>query len=136
MESTDVSSSFKDKTKFPRIGDVVKIINWGQLYSSYKQAARTMGLTKWKDEPNAPLTTSDYDSKFYTVLNDYAHSYTHERILGITNGTRDFVIGEKGVQVVGRAPTTNQQEEIIEPQKFDENNLYAFAEEEKNESNR
>lgn len=134
MVMTSISSSFKDESRIPQIGDLVRVINWGQLYSSYEEAANKMELKKWKRDAEPPHYT---DQTLYTVLNDFHHGFTHERILGITNGTRDFVIGEKGVQVIKSAEsTTNQQEEILEPQKFDENNLYAFAEEEKNESNR
>jgi len=108
------------------LGDKVKVINAGRLYSAFEQAARTMGLTKWTCYYNNLSST-----KIYLVLNDYTHSKHGKRLLGITDGEIDYVIGEEGVEVVESGTPLNPiiLEEAITPgqkcalEYFDINNL-------------
>jgi hypothetical protein len=108
------------------LGDKVKIIDSGRLYSAFEQAAKTMGLKKWKRYSNGLSHT-----KTYLVLNDYTHSREGRRLLGITDGETDYVIGEEGVEVV--EPGTELKPIILEEDRtpeqkctleyFDVNNL-------------
>jgi uncharacterized protein (UPF0179 family) len=79
----------------PKLGDHIKVINPGCLYASYKDAAYTMGLKNWKEGYSMVKT-----DQLYLIINDYIHSGEHRRILGITDGIRDFIIREDGVEVV------------------------------------
>jgi hypothetical protein len=108
------------------LGDKVKIIDSGRLYSAFESAAKTMGLIKWKRYSNGLS-----HSKTYLVLNDYTHSKEGRRLLGITDGETDYVIGEEGVEVVEEGTPLNPiiLEEAITPEVkctleyFDVNNL-------------
>jgi hypothetical protein len=102
------------------LGDKVKIVEPGRLYSAYDTAAKIMGLIKWK------VYESDIDKdKIYLVLNDFEHHKSGKRLLGITDGRHDFVIGEEGVTVVdpGTIMEPSPPEKKIEVQYFDVNNL-------------
>jgi hypothetical protein len=108
------------------LGDKVKIIDPGLLYSNYDTAAKVMGLKKWKVYQN------NLDkNKTYLVLNDFIQPKTNTRILGITDGINDYIIGERGVEVTEPGTVSNPiiLEEEITPEKkctleyFDINNL-------------
>lgn len=102
------------------LGDKVKVIDDGLLYSAYEEAAKVMGLKLWK--------AYKYDlsrDKTYLVLNDFQHDRSGKRLLGITDGTSDYIIREDGVKVVelGTILETTQPEKTVEVQFFDINNL-------------
>ena len=108
------------------LGDKVKIIEPGLLYSNYDTAAKIMGLIKWKGYAN------DLDKdKVYLVLNDFEHHKSGKRLLGITDGKKDYIIGDEGVIVVNldydweikETSITTKPEKPIEVQFFDINNL-------------
>jgi len=102
------------------LGDKVKIVEPGRLYSAYDTAAKVMGLKLWK------CYYDDLDKdKVYLVLNDFNHhKHKSSRLLGITDGRHDFVIGEEGVTVVDpgtiMVPSPPKK---IEVQYFDINNI-------------
>jgi hypothetical protein len=109
------------------LGDKVKVINAGRLYSAFEEAAKTMGLLKWKCYSNILSNT-----KIYLVLNDYIHSKEGKRLLGITDGETDYIIGEEGVEIVESGTELKfiniTEEDITSKQKcsleyFDINNL-------------
>lgn len=108
------------------LGDIIKVIEPGLLYSAYDSAAKVMGLIKWKAYQN------DLDkNKTYLILNDFEHHKSGKRLLGITDGKSDYIIGEDGVEVVESGTVLNPiiLEEAITPEKkctleyFDVNNL-------------
>ena len=118
--------SFKERKMKANLGDKVKIIEPGLLYSNYDTAAKIMGLIKWKGYAN------DLDKdKVYLVLNDFEHNKSGKRLLGITDGKKDYIIGEEGVIVVNldydweikETSITTKPEKPIEVQFFDINNL-------------
>lgn len=109
-----------------KIGDKVIVIDDGKLYSSYDNAAKVMGLKLWKEYYN-----KINKSNIFLVLNDFMHHKSNRRLLGITDGLNDFVIGEEGVKVVesgNKLPSNIKEEDITSEQKyslvyFDINNL-------------
>jgi len=103
------------------LGDKVKVVESGRLYSAYETAAKTMGLKKWKCYYN----NLSYDTT-YLVLNDFMHLRNgNKRLLGITDGEHDYVIGEEGVEVTepGTIEGSPPVEAIIKVEYFDINNL-------------
>jgi ABC-type amino acid transport substrate-binding protein len=102
-----------------KIGNTVKIINWGQLYSTYQAAATYMKLKKFKQGYNGP----DRRGKdiIYTVVNTYQSG----QILAITDGIVDLIIGRTGVTLTERLPLI--PEKAKGPQLFDADNLYPYT---------
>jgi hypothetical protein len=108
------------------LGDIIKIIDPGLLYAAYDTAAKVMGLKKWKAYKN-----DVNKNKTYLVLNDFNHHKSGKRLLGITDGETDYIIGEEGVEVVESGTELKHiiLEEAITPEQkctleyFDINNL-------------
>lgn len=78
----------------PKIGDLVKVIDWGEYYSSYEDLAKEMKLIKWKKN----VIPSDKNTEFL-IINSMKHQHTSDIILAITDGICDFLIGQRGVEV-------------------------------------
>lgn len=102
------------------LGDTVKVVDRGRLYSAYTAAAKIMGLIKWKCYYNNLRT-----DKEYLVLNDFNHLVSKKRLLGITDGEHDFIIGEEGVEVIEPKDLkeTTAFSEHLSLEYFDINNL-------------
>ena len=110
-----------------KIGDIVKIVDDGETYSSYKIAAKAMGLTNWISGHLRSLKNR------YVNLYEVVGVFERPRmginvlgIIGITNGEEDFVIGINGVEVISSAPPVIP-EKAKGPQLFDINNLYSYT---------
>jgi hypothetical protein len=99
-----------------QIGDLVKIINWGQLYSTYQMAASYMKLKKFIQGYNK----RSHKDIIYTVIN----TYNNEKILAITDNTVDLIIGVGGVELAKKIPLIPEEAKV--PQLFDINNLYPY----------
>lgn len=112
----------------PEIGDTVKIVDYGETYTTHQSAALTMKLKNWVSG-HCVSTKNRYINE-YTVVGEYfkesirMKQFCSERILGISNGVEDFVIGVRGVKIIKKGKV--KIEKPIEPQRFDENNLYNF----------
>jgi hypothetical protein len=110
-----------------KIGDIVKIIDDGQTYTTYQTAAKAMKLKNWISWHSR--STKDRYYNEYMVVGMFAHPYLKEiNILGITNGIEDFVIGVDGVKLISETKENPLiSEEVEVPQLFDINNLYPYA---------
>ena len=100
------------------VGDVVRIVNAGALYTTYKEAAKKMFLKNY-----AYASTRVYKDLDYIIVGVMIHHFTREYIYGISDGEKEFIIGGYGLKLVGKA-----LEEKIElsPSKFNIDSLYEF----------
>jgi hypothetical protein len=101
------------------IGDTVRVTRPGRNYSTHARAAAFMNLKNWQH-----LRSIIQRNGEYTVIDTATDQYGN-KLVGISNGTEDYVIGENGVEKI----TTKIQHSINKPaelQQFDENNLYTF----------
>lgn len=105
---------------FVKIGDVVKIVDWGQLYSTYQIAATHMKLKNFKYGYNGVDFRKNKDIIF-TVINTYQSG----KILAITDGAVDLIIGRVGVTLTEKLPLIPEKAKV--PQLFDINNLYSYT---------
>jgi hypothetical protein len=99
-------------------------VDEGEMYTSYETAAKTMQLKNWKSE-YFPSIRYRYGN-VYKVVGTFERPRTGDGILGITNGIEDFVIGDKGVELISSAPPVIP-EKAKGPQLFDINNLYPYT---------
>jgi hypothetical protein len=105
-----------------QIGDLVKIIDDGEIYPDYEEAAVAMGLKNWISE-RLGSTQNRYDLNEYTVIG----MFPPQNIFGITNEIEDFVIDGKGIQLIAKSKKLPLiPEEAKGPQLFDINNLYPY----------
>jgi hypothetical protein len=108
-----------------KIGDLIKIINWGEVYPGYETAAKAMKLKNWILEYSGP-TKNSYGN-IYRVVGVYNASHASRRILGVTNEIEDFVINEIGVELAVKSKyIAIISKEAKTPQLFDINNLYPY----------
>ena len=111
-----------------KIGDIVKIVDDGETYVSYEIAAKAMGLTNWISGHLRSLKNRYVN--LYEVVGVFERPTPHNskffKIIGITNGEEDFVIGINGVEVISSAPPVIP-EKAKGPQLFDINNLYSYT---------
>jgi hypothetical protein len=89
------------------IGDIVEVVNVGQLYSTYCTWAIVYNLTNYKKGGFIPSTHGD--NCFGVVLSRGVHLSTPAQdgpLYGIrcVDTGSDYVIGEKGLQLVCDAP--------------------------------
>jgi hypothetical protein len=100
------------------IGDVVRIVNSGALYTTYKDAAKKMFLKNY-----AYASTRVYKDLDYIIVGIIKHHFTKEYVYGISDGEKEFIIGGYGLKLVEKA-----LEEKIElsPSKFNIDSLYEF----------
>ena len=102
------------------IGDLVEIINWGQLYSSYDEAAKKMNLKHWTA---CGCPNKDELHITYYVIGEMKHSnFKDETIFGISNGFKDFILSESGLRLIENK--YSRPESKI--QRFDPQTLYHF----------
>jgi len=106
-----------------KIGDTVKIMDDGETYTSYETAAKTMKLKNWKSE-RFPSNSYRYGN-VYKVVGTFERPQMYD-LLGITNGIEDFVIGDKGVELISSG-TPLIPEKAKVPQLFNINNLYPYT---------
>jgi hypothetical protein len=104
------------------IGDEIKIVDWGYLYTTYEEAAKKMMLKNWISEHKGS-TKNRFLNKYIVVGRIQNSSRENVTVLGVTNGTEDFVIGSEGVELI---PKSIISEETKLPQLFDANNLYPY----------
>lgn len=83
--------------KIPKIGQWVKVVSTGALYSSYGLMAATMGLQNWKSgaRPNG--------HQKYKVIKIRKHHVIHgSKVIGIESedGKHQYLIGPEGLEVV------------------------------------
>ena len=77
------------------IGNIVRIVNTGSLYSSYDFMAEELGATKWKSEyRNNSLNLDDVG----TVINILKRDGTTYVLVLIPRKDQEFVIGIKGIE--------------------------------------
>jgi len=105
---------------FVKIGDAVKIVDWGQLYSTYQTAATHMKLKNFKYGYNG--TDRRGKDFIFTVIDTYQSG----NVLAITDGAVDLIIGRVGVTLTERLPLIPDKAKM--PQLFDMNNLYPYTE--------
>jgi hypothetical protein len=103
-----------NRNEIIKIGDNVKIIAWGRIYSSFQTAAIFMKLKKFVYGYNK----KSHKDTIYTVIN----TYSNNQILAITDEIVDLIIGVEGVEKIILIPRVPE-----EPQLFDINNLYPYT---------
>ena len=109
-------------TPFIELGDIVEVIDWGKLYFTYETASKRMYLKNWKY--NRGPSIEEEKEKFHVIAKLY-HDFTHEVIIGITNGLHDYIINTSGVKIFMRKDIKIQKSEP-KIQKFDSKSLYQF----------
>lgn len=111
----------------PKLGDTVRVINKGSIYSTFESAARTMGLKLWKYGNSAVRT-----DVLYLIINDYLVD-GRKRILGITDHKIDYIMDEAGVEIVDPSYIFSKVDSVRKSIKqsgilFDVNNLDLYEE--------
>lgn len=110
-----MSKPSKSQDTTTAIGSTVKVVNSGEVYTSYIDMANFMGLDKWKEQR--------YDERgvhigeIFTVVAKAMHERSHEgELVGLqdSNG-RQVIMHLKGVQLVS-APTLSGQVAELEQQ--------------------
>ena len=113
---------------FPfRVGDIVKIKDWGESYSSYedafvhftgkRQAPYYSNFSRWKDEKNARENAGDF--KIIGVaehghIKRYIIAYIQDRV------GRGQVIGLEGLELVKQLPLRIGEGTVIKLEKIKE----------------
>jgi hypothetical protein len=81
-----------------KLGDKVKVVNRGQLYSTYKRFAERYGIRNFIYADDL-LTIGDEGTVI--VVGIHTEGATDRRtLLGITVGDKDYIIGESGVELI------------------------------------
>lgn len=117
-----------DSLLFPfRVGDIVKVKNWGESYTMYKdafvhftgkcQTPYYSNFSRWKDEKNARENASDF--KIIGVaehgqIKHYAIAYIQDRL------GRGQVIGLEGLGLVKQLPLRIGEKTVIKLEKIKE----------------
>ena len=103
-----------------QIGDKVTVTDWGQLYSTYINAAKIMLLSNWKYNE---FPQDSEGQEIYTIISEMHHEHSHNRIFAITKGSKDFIIAEEALKIVKRKKIQKSEPKI---QRFDPETLYHF----------
>ena len=80
-----------------QMGDIVRVTNTGQQYSTFDEMARIMNLTNWR-KPKSSLNNGDIGE----IIANNIHPNSHEKIYGIKVNNHDFIIGIKGIELLDK----------------------------------
>jgi hypothetical protein len=88
------------------VGDAVRIIDPGQVYSTYDAMAYAMNLPNWVSGTQAHI----YEGNIFTILDRKPHPESASNIIcGIDNGNISIVIDTGGLELVRRSPLTDRR---------------------------
>ena len=91
-----------------KTGDVVRIINPNQVYSTYTKMADLMGLPHWV--PGTQADKLSVDSTFL-VWDIREHTDANScMVCGIDNGTISMLIDVSGLELIKKLPLTSRRE--------------------------
>lgn len=92
------------------IGDVVRVINSGDRYTTYTGAAKDCGLDVSKYERSG-RNYADIQGVEGTVVGLCRHNHTESgNLYGIVAGDYCYVVGEAGLQVIERVQPVEQDD--------------------------
>jgi hypothetical protein len=88
------------------VGDAVRIIDPGQVYSTYDTMAYAMNLPNWMSGTQAHV----YGDSIFTILDKKPHPESASNIIcGIDNGDISIIIDSGGLELIKRRPLTNRR---------------------------
>jgi len=100
-----------------KIGDKVKIIDAGRIYSTYEEMANLMGLTKWASLYDA---TNDMTGVIVSIKK-HPSSYNDKMLAGLDLGENEIIIDLEGLELLSDIPEkwciqmTKENKDILFP---------------------
>ena len=89
------------KTNF-KIGDKVKIIDDGHVFSTYEEMAERMNLTKWKRNPN--FNSQGCNGKTGVIVSIQTHFSDNNILAGVDLGEEEIIIRVIGLELFNDTP--------------------------------
>jgi hypothetical protein len=125
IEFTYISKcSHRDYGDFPyRVGDLVKVHNWGSSYSTYPDAYRYFGLKNQDGSVKTPFYANLSESRccrkqdrIFKIIDIAEHGTFHDRILFLIkdNQNQEAVVDNEGIKPFKTFPLRDNENKIVE----------------------
>lgn len=130
MENTTIKFTYvssdgrRELGKFPyRVGDYVKVRNWGSIYSTYSGAFMFFGLRNPDGRIREPFYSNHYTSqrcrmqdRIFKIMDIAEHETYEGRTLFLIkdNQNQEAVVGEDGLKPFKAYPLRDNETKIVE----------------------